>query len=345
MPRFSDDRSSLPSGILSRDRPKRVLSQPGRVCRCGFTLIELLVVIAIIAILIGLLVPAVQKVREAANRAQCLNNLHQIALATLNYEGVKRRFPVGLRQAVEVDGRPSGGTNLFVELLPYFEQGNVFNLWDSNDNRNNAIGGRNATQAHVFEMLICPSDALPERVVYLANEAVPQWSWGYYGMATYGGNAGKRSFHPGLPPTFSRLSRDGIFWLDSCVRLREITDGTSTTFLLGERYHRDPEDDRLRPIFFPAIAPLAAFGKWGLVSKGSAQVTMSTPVPINYKVPPDGGYSAVEDRNCAFGSGHPGGANFAFADGSVRFLSDNTPLVTLQALSTRQGGEAIAEDF
>src|SRR5262249_39236008 len=144
---------------------------------------------------------------------------------------------------------------------------------------------------------------------------------------------------------FPRLSRDGIFWLDSIVCMREVTDGTSTTFLFGERYHRDPEHDRLRPVFFPAIAPLAHWGKWGFVAKGAAQITASTPVPINYKTPSDGGYSAVEDRNCAFGSGHPGGANFAFVDASVRFLSDSTPLVTLQALSTRRGGEVIPDDF
>ena len=132
--------------------------------RRGFTLIELLVVIAIIAILIGLLLPAVQKVREAASRMSCQNNLKQIALAAHNYHDATGRFPTGARLPVDVGGTPSGGTNVWVELLPYFEQDNLYKKWDSNDNRNNVAGGRNATQAQVIKILLCPSDPLPERV-------------------------------------------------------------------------------------------------------------------------------------------------------------------------------------
>src|SRR5579875_1617040 len=104
--------------------------------RHGFTLIELLVVIGIIAVLIGLLLPAALKVREAANRAQCLNNLKQIALAAHNYHDVASRFPTGGRLPVYVGGRPTGATNLWVELLPYFEQDNLQKQWDYYDNRN-----------------------------------------------------------------------------------------------------------------------------------------------------------------------------------------------------------------
>ena len=82
-------------------------------------------------------------------------------------------------------------------------------------------------------------------------------------MTSYGGNAGKRSFHPGDAPAFPRMTRDGIFFLDSCVRLTDVKDGTSNTFLFGERFHHDPEHDRRNPIFFPGNGPLAGFGKWG----------------------------------------------------------------------------------
>src|SRR5262245_48319121 len=103
--------------------------------RPGFTLIELLVVIAIIAVLIAILLPAVQKVREAANRVSCKNNLKQIALAAHTYHGDHGRFPTGARLPVYVGDRPTRGINLWVELLPYFEQDNQ--RWDYTDNRNN----------------------------------------------------------------------------------------------------------------------------------------------------------------------------------------------------------------
>jgi prepilin-type N-terminal cleavage/methylation domain-containing protein/prepilin-type processing-associated H-X9-DG protein len=310
--------------------------------RRGFTLIELLVVIAIIAVLIGLLLPAVQKVREAAARMSCTNNLKQIALAAHNYHGDHGKFPTGVRLPVYVGDRPTGGTTLWVELLPYFEQDNLYKRWDCYDNRNNVTGGRNATTAQVIKLLICPSDPLPEPVQEITY-LTPAWAWGFYGMSSYGGNAGKRSVWTGGAPAFPRMTRDGIFFIDSCVRLEDILDGTSNTFLFGERYHRDPKYDVQHNDVWPASASMAQWGRWGYVGNGGAMgnVTLSTPVPINYRVPPGGDFSTVEDRACAYGSGHPGGANFAFADGSVRFLSESTPLATLWALSTRADGEVV----
>jgi prepilin-type processing-associated H-X9-DG protein len=158
-------------------------------------------------------------------------------------------------------------------------------------------------------------------------------------MSSYGGNGGRRSNNnPGVtdPPT-----DDGIFFPNSHVRIADVTDGTSITFLFGERYHRDPEFDQSGTVY---MKPIAKWGHWGQPLRYAPRVhcTLSTPVPINYQMPPAGGQAEMHNRQCAFGSGHLGGANFALVDGSVRFVSDQTPLDILQALSTRAGGEAVA---
>jgi len=316
--------------------------------RRGFSLIELLVVIAIIAVLIAMLLPAVQKVREAANRTSCLNNLKQIALATHTYHDTFKKFPTGGHLSDFVGDRPTKGTTLWIQLLRSFEQDNLQNKWDDYDNRNNVAGGRNATQAQVIKILLCPSDRLADPVSEFTGIGTASWSWGFYALSSYGGNAGKRSVFTGGPPNFPRMTRDGIFFINSNVNFADIADGTSNTFLFGERYHRDPEYDLQHNVVWPGSSSMAQWGRWGYVANAGAvgNVTLHTPVPINYRVPPGGDFSTVENRACAFGSGHLGGANFAFADGSVRFLSDSTPLPTLQALSTRRGGEVVSDgDF
>ena len=207
--------------------------------------------------------------------------------------------------------------------------------------------GTNAVQAQVIEILLCPSDPLPERVVEMtaANAALtPPWSWGFYGMSSYGGNAGKRSVPPGPPPDFPGITRDGIFFLDSSVRLADVTDGSSNTLLFGERFHHDPEFD-LPPT--GCLARSRSHGRrWdgGVSSRAQgamANVTLHTAAKINYQAPPEADSLAMENRVCAFGSGHPGGANFAFADGSARFVAEDLPLEQLQALSTRAGEEVV----
>jgi prepilin-type N-terminal cleavage/methylation domain-containing protein/prepilin-type processing-associated H-X9-DG protein len=319
--------------------------------RRGFTILELLVVIAIIGMLVALLLPAIQMAREAGRRATCWNNLKQLAIAAHHYDDVYNRFPTGARPTIDVGGRPIGGTNLWVALLPYLEQDNLYNQWNYDDNRYNVAGGRNAIQAQIIEVLICPSDRLPQSVVHHTAATAPPWSWGFYGLSSYGGSAGNRSMPPGPPPAFRGISRDGIYFIDSCVRSRDVIDGHSNTILFGERYHHDPDYDLRQPVVLPGIAPIAEIGKWGMVAGPGGQavmgnVTLHTAVPINYRMPSNGSLEDLNNRNCAFGSGHPGGANFAFADGSVRFVRDSIALDTLQALSTRGGGEAVADsDF
>src|SRR5262249_52441503 len=156
------------------------------------------------------------------------------------------------------------------------------------------------------------------------------WCWGFYGMSSYGGNAGTRSVPIG------GISRDGIFWVDRGVGIQEITDGTSNTFLFGGRYHPDPEFDRLPPVVLPGIGTITQLGKWGFVAGAAgimSNVTLHSAAPINYRMPPDGDRQALLNRSGAFGSGHMHGANFAFADGGVRFVSESIALPRLQALS------------
>jgi prepilin-type processing-associated H-X9-DG protein/prepilin-type N-terminal cleavage/methylation domain-containing protein len=334
------------------DRAGRQAGKPD-LGRSAFTLIELLVVIAIIAALIGLLLPAVQKVREAANRGSCSNNLKQLALAAHQHHDAIGKFPNGLHTIDYIDGRYANGTCWEVELLPYFEQENLKKKWDYADFRNNVTEGTNATTAQVLKVLLCPSDPLPDPVCHFVEE-LPQYAyaWGFYGLSSYGGNAGKRSY-----PGPLRLTRDGIFCWDSGIRLGDVTDGASNTFLFGERLRVDPEFDRLTLTTGANFYPLGKTGKWAAVfaTEGGSPPhhLLSTPVPINYRVPADlspqeflGATGAHNNRLCAFGSGHPGGANFAFVDGSVRFLSDKIDLATLQALSTRAGGEVVsANDY
>jgi prepilin-type processing-associated H-X9-DG protein/prepilin-type N-terminal cleavage/methylation domain-containing protein len=310
--------------------------------RVAFTLIELLVVIAIIAVLIGLLLPAIQKVREAANRATCQNNLKQLALALLNYHDSSGRFPVGFYIARDMGGgRWANGTNWRIESCPYFEQGNLYRRWDYTDQRNNVAGGTSATTAQVIKVLLCPSDPLPDPVVYLTAKN-PQYAWGngFYGISSYGGNGGTRSASGANVVT---ITTDGIFFGNSRVRIADVTDGTSNTFLLGERYHRDPEFDRIG--LDTGDGPIVKVGLWAFFFLGAPrEVNLSSPVPINYQVPPStavGDPLTIVNRVSAYGSGHPGGANFAFADGSVRLLRDQIDLTTLQALSTRRGGEVV----
>src|SRR5688572_5635788 len=186
--------------------------------RRAFTLIELLVVIAIIAILIGLLLPAVQKVREAASRMKCTSHLKQIALAAHNYHDTNARFP----GATQTGSRYS---SLFVELLPHVEQDPLYRQWDFVTVNNN-YGGAVPRAGVVISVYLCPSQTLQH------GGSTPA-------LTTYGGNGGTRTY-PG-----SRATADGVFHStgpsseptanQTAVRFLDVTDGTSNTIFFGER--------------------------------------------------------------------------------------------------------------
>jgi prepilin-type processing-associated H-X9-DG protein len=274
-----------------------------------------------------------------------------VALAALHHHEERGRFTTGLHPVETVGGRYVNGTCWEVELFPYFEQENLKNRWDYADFRKNVVGEMNATTAVVVKLLVCPSDPLPDPVHFTDLSAqYPQFAYaaGFYGLISYGGNAGTCSY--GFNSYGFYQSRDGIFFQDSSIGIKDVTDGSSNTFLFGERSHRDPEFDRFTLLENKPWYPLAGQGQWASLFSTSGwsvpQHLLSTPVSINYMVPSSHvmGDGAIANRLCAFGSSHPGGANFAFADGSVHFVSDSIPLATLQALSTRAGGE-VAGDY
>jgi len=318
----------------------------------GFTLIELLVGIAIIALIVSLLLPAVQQVRAAARRMQCANNLKQIALASHNYHDVNQSFPIQSTSATT-------GTWV-VPLSPFLDQGPFYQQWvatfaTSNPKLAQFQGGPSSLQATVIKTLICPADALPTGPVQIIATGQYGYPDGIYSSLTsYGSNTGTRGFASVYdPPNLD----DGVFLVvnpTQAVRMADITDGTSSTILFGESYHRDPLwktfSDQCMWTASLSLDDIGQMAAWYF----DDAVARNASAEINWMLTPSdvaGPFTAWSTqcrdleykRLGAYGSGHGGGANVVFADGSVRFLSENMSLEILQALSTRAGGEVIGE--
>ena len=320
----------------------------------AFTLVELLVAMAVIGVLLALLLPAVQQVREAARRVQCTNNLKQLALAAWSYHESHGTFPPGLNQ-FEVPSPPRfRGTSLLTFLLPHLEESSLLADWDYADPLSNTEGGPGARSARVLSVLLCSSDHLRENPVAVGAE--------YYGLTSYGGNGGTRSYYP------DSATCDGMFHTtgpashprpnQQPVKSSMVVDGTSQTFLFGERNHADPNLESFAAVSW--AESLRYLGRWPAIGgrKRIADVTMSAFAPINYQIPFDferrqeaepplstsRDFEVFEDRRkCAFGSNHTGGASFALVDGSVRFVVDALPQEMLRVLCTRDGGEIVQQ--
>jgi prepilin-type N-terminal cleavage/methylation domain-containing protein/prepilin-type processing-associated H-X9-DG protein len=323
--------------------------------RRGFTLIELLVVIAIIAVLIGLLLPAVQSAREAARRAQCVNNLKQIVLALHTYHDQNNSFP-----AASIANTGYGGTwfTWATMVLPQMEQKPVY------DGINFSIrNGRPANTTAVRTIIasyLCPSDGSSFKVYtdrYTFSDggasggnretAAPIDYTGNMGDNKLGSFFDDSSGEPGGPNWGCNNTFRGMFGdcSDGAVTSIQIdTDGTSNTLLVGEN---SPEQN----------ATLAWAGGNGIYA--------STVLPLNWRTNLKDGqvdtngdvcnlsaYYTPNNVHCylnwsymmGFKSYHPGGANFGFTDGSVKFLRQTISSRTYMALSTRAGGEVISAD-
>ncbi|MDX2038303.1 MAG: DUF1559 domain-containing protein [Isosphaeraceae bacterium] len=334
--------------------------------RAGFTLIELLVVIAIIAVLIALLLPAVQAAREAARRAQCTNNLKQLALAAANYESSNGCLPAGhFTSRRNTDGASREGANVFVRVMPFIEGQNTLNTYNFDFSNGSA---QNVTLAGIgVSTLWCPSDPIVSiaKPLDASSYIIPAGTSPVQNFTSYSACQGMWGLRiRSIDSTFTTrvASMNGVIFGHSAIRLADVTDGTSNTIMFGEHGHSLLD-----------ASTVDYYHWWN--SGYYADTLFEGYYPLNMHrknvgtVAQVGGYDFYAMNASSF---HPGGANFAFVDGSVRFIKDtvqswpisagNSPSATYdssqrvyrlvpgqpvgiyQALTTRNGGEVISAD-
>ncbi len=313
--------------------------------RAAFTLIELLVVIAIVAILIGMLLPAVQKVREAAARTKCQNNLKQIGLALHNHHSEYGHFPPGYGSAPAVlpppgdaGGDTGPGWGWAAHLLPYLEQDALYR--QINFKLDITHSAHADVRKHALPVFRCPSDSpVPAGETFAVAFATPPATPVTVAFSNYAAmyGTGEASEHP--------ADGDGVFYRNSRVNVLQITDGTSQTLAVGER------------------SASRVWGTWtGSVTGAETPPAPGSPSSQGEEAPalilghtgevlPGPDYSDVHTPNSPgahlddFTSRHPQGVNMLMADGSVRLFTDSINPATWVGLGTRAGGEVVGGDW
>jgi prepilin-type N-terminal cleavage/methylation domain-containing protein/prepilin-type processing-associated H-X9-DG protein len=301
----------------------------------AFTLIELLVVLAILAVLIGLLLPAVQKVREAASRTGCRNNLKQIGLALHNYHDAQGSFPPGY---VELYPPLTDRATWITLLLPYFEQDNLFQTYDPNQTTGGGAHNTllNRTKLKVFK---CPADNdLPPKP-YPPDPTVGPWALGNY-LANNGLGPMRSDWQP-----LSSVVQPGAFMVNSQVRLGDITDGTSNTMLVSECLNvpgSGGDEDWRGNLSYPENCLF----HWNYPPNTSNPDWLRQGLCVSVpRAPCVARHTAYNDRQnlVSARSNHPGGVHVLLADGSARFVRDGIELGTWQALGSPAGGEVLGD--
>ena len=331
--------------------------------RFGFTLIELLVVIAIIAVLIALLLPAVQAAREAARRAQCINNLKQVGLGIYNYESSNGSYPLGV-YTFDTTCTQLGHT-LFTYIMPYTEQTNAFNAinfaYGAGSVAANGVSAGLTNYTALISKInsyVCPSDG--GFVAYNLSQSNNAYSW-----SSYAGNAGSLDIFrwyygctagSGYAGSNIEILSNGAFSKLSAFKISDMTDGTSNVIFVGETNRWIYDTDQVfnewdRGLWFSS----------GLTINGVGGLTRPQGLALAYPkinaaaMAPDYPSTTAalspgiwnNDPNSlnfgqfGFRSRHPGGANFLFGDGSVKFLKQTINPLTYIALGTRNYGEVI----
>ncbi len=302
--------------------------------RSGFTLVERLVVIAIIGILVALLMPAVQAAREAARRLQCSNNLKQLGLAITQYETQLGVFTCGADWG---KGSNNASAGMHVFLLPYMEQGNVFDKLDISKPVYDAANSQYGAQ--IASLYTCPSNAarLNDPFDWTRN-----WKTSNYVGVMGAGRPGKvvslEKSHCGDYYT------DGLFYPQSGVTAGEVRDGLSNTLAMGERTYNLRV--WLKGAYYDGstTSHVCVFStknvRWPMKTESESFCYLHCTGPGNCVNCPKGRTMLFNDL--VFGSDHPGGALFVRGDGSVHFVAESIELATFQAMATINGGEVVS---